>query len=315
MPAFADHPIIAFGQESSGPIITMTASTLKAGSWSGGLRTEIIENDTFSDQELLLFATEGNEGVHSTDKLVSTSLSIAYGISDDFTLSVRMPYIERQNIRESEIEDNEPEAHLHGDSSSLGDLLMMGQYRLLETNNTDLALQLGVKTPSGKTDEADKNGERFETEFQPGSGSWDFLAGVAITTVMDRIGYHANLLLNKTTEGAQKTKIGDVLTYNLAVTYRLNKAHKHLNNLSPPHIDVGWDAVLELNGQTRRRNKVFGLEKENSGGTTLFLSPGLRFTAGSVGGFISVGVPVIENTYGNQADIDVRFMAGISFSR
>lgn len=313
LPAFADHPSIGFGQASSGPIATLTASTLKAGKWSAGIKTEIIENDAFSERELVNFAAQGKEGVHSVEQLISTSLSFAYGITDDFTLSAQLPYIERQNIRESELEDGEPEAHVHGDSSGFGDLSLLGQYRLFDSENTDFAIQLGLKAPTGETHDNDQNGERFETEFQPGSGSWDFLAGVAISSTFERIGIHANILLNKTTEGAQQTEIGDALSYNLAMTYRLNADHHHLNP-QQTHTDITWDAIVELNGETRRRNEIAGVKDQNSGGTTLFLSPGLRLNAGSFGGYVSIGIPIIENTYGTQTDISARVIAGFSFA-
>jgi hypothetical protein len=318
MPAIADHPIVAFGSEASGPIITIAAPTMPVDTWGVGIRSEIIENDAFSDQQLIDYADQGIEGVHSVDRIINTSLSVGYGVTDDLTLSVRLPYIERKNIRAGHLEDGDAETHSHGDSSGLGDLLLFGQYRILETGNTDVALLLGTKAPTGKTDDKDDTGVRFETEFQPGTGSWDFLIGGAISHINGNLGYHANVLFNKTGEGSQSTEIGDILSYNLATTYRLNgedhSQHQHTHHHGSDKTAIKWDAIIELNGETRRKNKIAGHSEAHSGGTAMFVSPGLRVTAGNVGGFISIALPIIENMNGIQTDVDVRLIAGLSIT-
>jgi len=315
MPVLADHPTVAFGNESSGPIVTIAAASMQKGTLATGIRTEVIENDAFSDQDLASYADQGIEGVHSVDRIINTSLAIGYGVTDNLTLSVRLPYIERKNIREGEIEDGEAEAHAHGDSAGLGDLLLFGQYRVLKSDSTDVAIHLGIKAPTGETDDKDDDGLRFETEFQPGTGSWDYLVGGAISHVNNQFSYHANVLFNKTNEGSQSTEIGDILNYNLAMTYQLNgEDHSEHSHVHTDSTEIKWDAIIELNGETRRKNKIGGLEEQHSGGTALFISPGLRVTAGKFGGFISVALPVVENMNGKQTDIDARVVAGFSLS-
>lgn len=316
--ALADHPTVAFGLESAGPINTISGTTAPEGVVAFGLRTEIINNDQFSTSKLESYGAAGKEGVHSIDEIRNTSLSAAYGMTDDLTLSLRLPYIERKNIRESEEghHHGEGEAHTHGDSSGYGDILFMGNYRFYSANNLDVSVLFGVKAPSGETNEKDNDGERFETEFQPGTGSWDYLLGAAVSQTVGSVGYHANILYNETTEGSQHTEIGSALSYNAAVTYRLNShdhsSHGHQHTDKPN--EVKWDISFEANGETRRENKIAGLTEDNSGGTTVYLSPGIKVSAGGFGGFLSVGVPVIENTKGVQTDVDTRIVAGLSYA-
>ncbi|RKZ63023.1 MAG: hypothetical protein DRQ44_10445 [Gammaproteobacteria bacterium] len=316
--ASADHPTVAFGAEGAGPVSTIPAIPMPAGSWGFGVRAEIINNDAFSTQQLEDFAADGLEGVHSIDKITSTSLSLSYGVTDDLSVNARLPYIERKNIRESEIEDGVPEAHTHGDSSGVGDLLILAQYQVSNSEKTDVAIQFGIKTPTGETEVKDKDGVRFETEFQPGSGSWDYLLGTSISKNINAFCYHANILYNKTTEGSQSTEIGYALSYNAALSYRLGFDENH-DHASHDHNDlevtgVEWDLLIELNGETRAKNEISGIEDENSGGSILFLSPGVRVSAGKFGGFISVGMPIIENQNGKQTDIDTRIVAGLSLA-
>jgi len=143
----ADHPTVAFGLESAGPINTISATTAPIGTLVFGLRTEVINNDRFTTSELKAFGAAGQEGIHSLDEIRNTSLSMAYGLSEELTVSARLPYIERKNIRESEEESpGEGHAHNHGDSSGLGDILLMGHYRLYKANDMALSMLLGVST-------------------------------------------------------------------------------------------------------------------------------------------------------------------------
>ena len=316
--ALADHPAAAFGLESSGPINTISAQPLNQGDWSIGLRLELIDFDAFSDAQLEAFAREGVEDVHSVDRLASTSLALAYGISNDLMLSLRLPHISRTNIREGEIEDGEAEAHEHGNASGVGDLVILGHYRFWKNRDFSAALQAGIKTPTGETDVED-DGQVLEIEFQPGSGSWDFLFGGAVSFSPGRVGYHANLLYNLTTEGDQDTELGDAFFYNAAVTYRLSggarndHGHHHTAARAHPHFMV--DAMLELNGETRAKNQIDGEDQDNSGGTLLYLSPGIRLShTRGLSAFVSYAVPIVSDPNGEQADPDYRLVGGISLN-
>ena len=315
--AFADHPTIAFGSEGVGAINTISATPLPVGSWGFGVRSEIISNDEFSTEQLESFAAAGLEGVHSIDRISNTSFSLSYGVTENFSISARLPYIKRENIREGELEMGVPEAHTHGDSSGVGDLLLLGQHRVQKRANLDVSILFGIKAPTGENDEKDEDGIRFETEFQPGTGSWDFLLGASLSKSSGDFGYHTNILYNKTTEGSQSTEIGDAVSYNAALTYRLNGSHAthdHSHNDASDSNGLKWDLSVELNGETRRKNKVAGASEDNSGGTTIYLSPGFRVSSENLSGFISYGIPVAQDQNGKQTDVDSRIVAGVSLA-
>ncbi len=309
--AVADHPTAAFGTNGAGgPIVTISADTLPEGKFAVGIQNELINNDAFSTEQLEAYARDGLEGVHSVNDISSSSLAIAYGVSENFTLSARLPYISRTSIRESEIEDGEPEAHLHGNSSGFGDILILGQYRVYNELSTKVSLNVGLKIPTGESDVLDNDGNAFEAEFQPSSGSSDGLFGVAVSKNIGKFGLFSNVLYTKTTEGVQNTRIGDVLNYNFATTYRIVGSEcncKHTDSSA-----LGWDMVLELNGEARSKNEIAGAAELNSGGNLVYFSPGLKVSSGNVGGFVSFGIPVAENQNGIQADIDQRIIAGLS---
>lgn len=315
-PVMADHPTSAFGTEASGPINTISAGQLARSQQAIGLRTEIINSNAFSDVALKNLAARGIEGAHSTDRLSSTSLALAYGVSDDLTLSVRLPYIKRNNIREGELEDGVPEVHSKGDSEGIGDAVFFGQYRFFKRDSTGASILFGVKAPTGKTD-VNNQGAQLGAELQPGSGSWDVLAGAAFSKQRGRAGYHANVLYNRTTEGSQDTDSGDTFSYNVALSYRLSDGkhdHPHSKDATA-HGHLIWDLLLEINGETRGKTRIAGNPEPHSGGSVIHLSPGIRLSSStnSWTGFLSLGMPVSENPNGVQTEVDYRLVGGVSF--
>jgi hypothetical protein len=313
--ASADHASVGLGGGAGSPIYTESAITLPAGRWSTSLRSEYnnfsrIANPQLADSER-----------HSVDILSSTALGLSYGVTDDLTLGLRLPYIERQNVREADhhVYDHGHGAHHHtdrildlGDPEGLGDATLFGEYRFLRSadQQTHLAALFGVKLPTGATHRK-SSGERLETEFQPGSGSTDGLLGVAATHLSGAISYDASLLYSLVTTGAQHTDMGDVLGYNLAASYRLGgERPANPYDLTQPH---AWDLILELNGEHRERVQIHGQREENSGGNIVYLSPGVRYLNKTGWGLaLSLGVPVAENLNGTQADPDYRVLSSLN---
>jgi hypothetical protein len=100
---------------------------------------------------------------------------------------------------------------------------VLGQWRFFnnEPSGTALAALFGLKLPSGKTSSTDRAGERFEAEFQPGSGSTDVLAGLASTQRFGAWAVNASALYVFVNKGTQNTDLGDRFQYNGSVSFRL----------------------------------------------------------------------------------------------
>lgn len=313
--ARADHPTVGFGAGIAGPAITIPATTLPKGGGAVTLRVEYVKFDAFSDAELARFAAQGTE-VHSVDYLLSPSVGVGYGLTDSLTIGMRLPYVLRTGIREGHDEGGEIAIDNHGDSDGVGDLTLLGQYRLLrnEDLNLESALLGGIKMPTGATGFKDRNGVLFETEHQPGSGSWDPLLGMAVSKRIGVMSFDANLLYTFATGGAQRTNLGDRLHYNFATSYRLGKeqGHHHSNGTADHH-HLSWDLILEMNGEWQEKQRISGVVDENSGGSLVYISPGARLCGDSGwAATLSVGVPVIEERNGVQHETDLRLVGGLT---
>jgi len=157
--AWAHHPTGGAGLGQAGPIRTIPASTFQKGKLGMALQSEFINFDAFSDNELRGYAESGND-VHSVDSVFHTVLAVGYGISDDFSLSLKISYESLNGIRE--VHHDEPdEIHNRGDSKGIGDLTIFGQYRFVKVVRDDFesTLLFGLKLPTGKTSNRDRGGE------------------------------------------------------------------------------------------------------------------------------------------------------------
>ena len=337
----AHHPGGAGNVGGAGPIVTISAATLAAGQSSIAVMLELTRIGAFSDAQLASFASR-HVHAHSMDAIVAPSLAVAYGITDDLMLSARLPYVWRSDIREGH------HHHVHGggavnevvargDADGIGDLAALLHWRFLNDRDagSQWALLGGGKAPTGSTDRRDRAGELFELEFQPGSGSWDWMLGLAASQSFGRLALHANVLHTLVGTGDQRTDLGDRFQYNIAASYRLLGAGSFASRpmqLGGPmyhgagrglkddhHIEAGprgptLDVVLELNGEWHARQTIDGVEDPNSGGTVVYLSPGARLSGKRWSSFVSVGIPIVRNLYGVQAELDYRLLSGVAVS-
>ena len=340
-PALAHHPGGASNTGGAGPITTISASTLESAHGAVAFLYEYIKFGGISDRDLIDAASK-HIHAHSIGTIQSASVGAAYGITDDLMVSVRAPWVHRTDIREGH--------HAHGpggvvnntvdyrgDSSGFGDVTVLGQYRFLNNraSRTEAAFLFGVKAPTGATNRIDQQGLLFETEFQPGSGSWDFMLGGAFTQRFGAWSFDANVLGVLAGRGAQDTKLGDRFLYNAAVSYRLlgyresvpaglpssamshgPVPHRHAHPLDKIPAPPEWtiDAILELNGEWHDFESTSGVRDPNSGGHVVLLSPGLRIARGAFSGFASFGVPIVNDMNGLQSKTSYRFVTGIAYA-
>ena len=146
--------------------------------------------------------------------------------------------------------------------------------------------------------------------------------------------FDSNVLYSLVTEGTQQTDLGDIFLFNAAVSYRLSSlggptpmfhgAHAHEagddgHGHAHSHAEeagrgAALDLVLELNGEWHGKQEAAGGKDENSGGTTIFVAPGLRLSIDQWSGFFSVGIPVVKDLNGIQAEPDWRISTGASLA-
>jgi len=292
------------GPGTGGGATTIPAITLKSGIFSLGLRTELTEFEPISDSKLFEKAEKAGS-FDAIDRTFLHTMDIGYGVTDDLTLGLNIGWFEAINFRESELEDDEVEV-FQANPDGITDLWLSGKYRFWRGPQGHYAILLGVKFPTGVDDKENDAGEKLEAVEQPGSGSYDFATGFAYSRWLTADWtLDTNIQYILRTEGARDFEIGDRMDWNLATAYQVIPRNKYPN----------FAPVGEINVKYLFRDEENGRDERNSGGTTVFLSPGVRIGVTSrLGVGASVSFPVFQNVLGEQQETDFKAAVGVSYS-
>lgn len=292
------------GPGTGGGATTIPAITLKSGIFSLGLRTELTEFEPVSDSKLLEKAEKAGS-FDAIDRTLLHTIDIGYGVTDDLTLGLNIGWFEAINFRESELEDNEVEV-FHANPDGITDLWLSGKYRFLRGSQGHYAIVAGIKFPTGADNRENNAGEKLEAVEQPGSGSYDFMTGFAYSRWLTADWtLDTNIQYIFRTEGARDFEIGDRMDWNLAIAYQVIQRNKYPN----------FAPVGEINVRYLFRDEEDGVNERDSGGTAVFLSPGVRVGVTSrLGVGASVSFPVFQNVLGEQQETDFKAAVGVSYS-
>lgn len=296
----------------AGPIITIPAYTLPKGLKYINLLNDYTNYNAFSDSKLMQLDRRG-EHIHSTNSLYIPSIGLGYGLTDDLTVGLRLPYVFRYGMKDI----HDAKVGKRGNSIGIGDITFFSQYRFLknEKHHLHAALIGGLKIPSGVQRTKGRDREIFEADEQPGSGSWDPLIGVAISKKVKSFSVDANGLYKFTTKGSQGSNLGDVVNYNLAISHRLiNNGDLSFSKKEFKYKKFSTDVILEANGTwSQKPNTFHGFIDENHGGNLIYLSPGVRFNYDNKWIWnASAGLPTIENLNGRSRAPSLRLVSGIT---
>lgn len=223
--------------------------------------------------------TEKIDNPGSKETFWTTEITGFYSPSEDLMLLAVFPV--RNTKLGAELIVNEDgtvssDDTMKGGQSGLGDVTLLGRYTFFRRHTIDsttaVAGVFGVKLPTGATDGKIDNGTEFlDSHFQLGTGSTDFLAGLSLSHSVQRFSLSANLLAAFTSEGAfgvTKHQFGNSLNYDITAKYRVYPGEPS----SVPQLFL----ALGLNGELRGKETADGVEDPNSGGHTVYLSPGVQ---------------------------------------
>lgn len=279
---------LAAGTAWSAPITFNTALPVHKGGWV--LREQFV---------FMKIADDPTPA--KRDMEVSGLVSVlGYGVTRDFALFGMLPYFDKRLDMSMGGQD------LTRRKSGAGDLTLLGRYTAYEYNAPGrtfrIAPFLGVKAPTGEDSARDGSG-RLPPPVQPGSGSWDALGGAVLTyqtldfQVDSQVSYKAN-------REANGFRAGNVSEIDGSLQYRL----------WPRSLGAGVPAflygVLEANLVHAAKDRIGGIADPNSGGTTLFITPGLQYVTQKWIVEAGVQIPVSQDLNGTALQNDYVFTTG-----
>lgn len=286
--AFADH---GPGNAGSG-FTTLTAETLPAGQFASSFQFDWTEFKSFS----------GNpEEVDLLDSSLFSTLSLSYGVTADFQLGLTYGYYAAEGNRELENGD-----WVTFDPDGFSDLWLTGKYRFYQGSAGRLALIGGIKAPTGDSSLTNSEGERVEPSATAGTGAWDALAGIAYTLpISERLTLDSSALY--TVRGERYDyRLGNRLDAGLALAWRLLGDAQTF-----PQVSLMGEATL----RHIAKGESHGEAEINTGGSALFLAPGMRVSfSKNFGASLGVQLPVMQDLNGRQVETRFRLIAGVSIA-
>lgn len=303
------HNIVSANEELTAPITTLNTDTLLKNQWSLSQRTEYYRTTPLSDAIL-----SASPNFESQTGLLINYILMGYGVTDHLTMGLSVPIQSEYNFKGSQIDEqtSEPVVTNLGNTSGLSDSIVFALWRMVDKDNNkskiEVAAIMGANTPTGKTNSKTTNGELFVVADQPGTGAASPFGGVIISKQYGELSLSSNLLYTKTTTGSQNTVLGSYWDYYLAGVYPLIKS------IRIKGIDYNLEAILEFNGEYMRKDRISGINDENTGGNSMTLVPGMRLNIGKFAStYLGVGIPVLQSLYGTQVKNSYAIISGIDF--
>ncbi len=230
------------------------------------------------------YDVERSTGAGEEERQRQAFLEFEYGITATWEINAQIPY--------SWKEENGL------DSDGVGDVVLGTKYnfwgRDLPGAQWKASVLFNIKLPTGDD----------QSEPRIASGSTDFVGGVAAGYEGRRWYGFADARYRLNTEGRGGLEKGDRLFLDLVGGVR-----PVLTEYKEPDTVL----MLELNWEFAARDRLKGVERADSGGWELFLSPVVWWTYRQVAIKGGVQIPIAKNLDGNQPASDYRALVEIVY--
>jgi hypothetical protein len=291
---------------SGGGASTQSGETLKPGKFSIELRTDYTEFEHLSSAQIEAKAARAG-GFDLLDRSFLSTISASYGVVENFQIGLTIGYYDAVAPREAEFDSGTGETEiLTFDPDGLTDLWLTGKYRFYRGPAGSVAVFGGVKFPTGKFDVKNSEGERVEPSATAGSGSYDGMAGLAYSRFLSsRLTFDVSGQYTLRTE-ADDFKLGDRIDGGVAFAYRFTEDIQKFPQVS---------AFAEANARYLFKSEEDGERDPNTGGTVLFLTPGVRVGFTKNFSFtVSSPLPVAQDLNGTQLKTSYKINGALTFS-
>jgi hypothetical protein len=242
-------------------------------------------------------------GAEVQDTTINRNLTLGldHSFNQDWAINVQLPLFNRSHGTYGE--DGaypDSDALVTSSSKGIGDIRVTGRYQGFSADHSS-GVTLGLKLPTGETDDTFKDGSALDRGLQLGTGTTDLLLG----------GYHFGSINRDWDYFAQGT-----------IQIALNKHHDFrpgngLNATAGVRY-MGFESFipqLQLNARIEKRESGAEADVANSGATLLYFSPGVTVPINkTVQAFGFVQVPIYQRVNGYQIEPNVLLSTGLRFN-
>ncbi len=230
---------------------------------------------------------------------------LGYGVSGDLAVFGALPYLHKSL-------DVTPAggARATRTTAGIGDARLFARYTVFHDDAPGRTFRIapfaGVELPTGDNDDRDSLGVLPAT-LQLGSGSWDPFAGIVAT--YQTLGFEVDVATSyKANAEANGFAFGDEARFDASLQYRLWP--RALKGGAPGFLY----GVIEANLLYQDKNEIDGADDPNSGGVTLFVSPGVQYVTRRWVIEAVAQWPAVQDLNGTALEDDFTVRAGFRFN-
>ena len=255
----------------------------------------------FRQQFMLMQSGDDSSSANRDRREYRSMTAIVYGINSRLAVFGILPY------RDISFSMNDTGQKINRGSEGIGDAQIFGRHIFRQDNSKGSTFRLaafsGLKIPNGKNDHSDDLGN-LPSAVQSGSGSLDAFGGIVVTQQTLNYQFDGQISYRYNTE-ADNFRAGNI--FNLDASLQKRAWPDRLSSGVPMYLY----AVLESNLVYQSKNKTAGVSDDNSGGTRLFLSPGLQIVTRRWIAESAIQVPVVQSLNGTALESKYMIRAGI----
>lgn len=249
-------------------------------------------------------AGEEVENLYTDNRLLTATVD--YTLDDTAGFSAQLPYVMRTH-KHTIADPAQPTVETF-DAKALGDIRVVGRYRIVADDSGGMGIKAGLKLATGRKDVVNDQGVvPGEVSLQPGNGSTDLIVGAFWQHGArgDAMSYFAQAMLQASIRHMESFKPGNQANLDAGLRYALGSS---------------TSALLQVNYQDNARDSglaapadASGVPGTSTGGRFLYLSPGVSFAV--VPGTNLYGllqVPLYQYVNGEQLTASKSFTVGIN---
>ena len=234
-------------------------------------------------------------------------LDISYGITEKFTVSLNVPFLNDRSHEHIDGCDNGDctvagaEFTNQDGTNGFGDITLMLKYAVLQMTKHQLIAGAGVKFATGDFKLLNSEGEINEPTIMPGTGSNDPIISLlySFSLIPNQLSLFASASHRFTTENSLDYEFGDSTFIDGGASYRVNEKISF---------------ILQLNTRISRRDEFLGMDVPNTGVTFINITPGFVVAASeNISLYTHVQVPIYQRV--NEVNLVPNFgiLAGLSY--
>ena len=230
--------------------------------------------------------------------------TLDHSFNENWGIAATLPVVRRYHFH-IQNEDDGAQTPESWKFTELGDLRLLGRYQFTPTESAEHALgqwglYFGAKLPTGSYKVTNRDGERAERTLQPGTGTTDALFGAFVRRALPlkELSWFAQGLVQFPLNSREDYKPARRLFLDTGLRYEAGER---------------LALLLQANGLIRGRDSGAQAEPEDSGGRSLWVSPGVSYAfTKNIQAYGFMQLPLYQYVNGVQLVATRSFVFGLS---